>query len=235
MNDSNFYSHLTELRKRTLFSFFFVFLFSILIFLKSPFFIDLLGQEFRSNFINSDLIGKSPIDAFLVRLKVSFFLGFLISLPIILFEAWEFIKPGLKENERKYVFYFITLGSILGIGGALFCHILILPFALKFFYSQYELLSLKPIIHFNDYITLLIKLDLTFALIFELPIILVILAKINLIDSNFLKKYFRHAIVMIFTLAAILTPPDIITQVLMALPLIVLYGLSILLVRILVK
>ena len=103
----------------------------------------------RSNFINSDLIGKSPIDAFLVRLKVSFFLGFLISLPIILFEAWEFIKPGLKENERKYVFYFITLGSILGIGGTLFCHILILPFALKFFYSQYELLSLKPIIHFN--------------------------------------------------------------------------------------
>ena len=76
---------------------------------------------------------------------------------------------------------------------------------------------------------------MTFALIFELPIILVILAKINLIDSNFLKKYFRHAIVMIFTLAAILTPPDIITQVLMALPLIVLYGLSILLVRILVK
>ena len=196
---------------------------------------EFFGLNIMEETKNSDLIGKSPIDAFLVRLKVSFFLGFLISLPIILFEAWEFIKPGLKENERKYVFYFITLGSILGIGGALFCHILILPLALKFFYSQYELLSLKPIIHFNDYITLLIKLDLTFALVFELPIILVILAKINLIDSNFLKKYFRHSIVVIFTLAAILTPPDIITQVLMALPLIVLYGLSILLVKILVK
>ena len=235
MQEQNFFSHLTELRKRALISCFFVLLFSIFIFLKSPFFIELIGQEFKNNFLNSDLIGKSPIDAFLVRLKVSFFLGFLISLPIILFEAWEFIKPGLKENERKYFFYFITLGSILGIGGALFCHILIVPLALKFFYSQYELLSLKPIIHFNDYISLLIKLDLTFALIFELPIILVILAKVNLIDSNFLKKYFRHSIVVIFTLAAILTPPDIITQILMALPLIILYGLSIFLVKILVK
>ena len=235
MQDQNFYSHLMELRKRTLISCFFVFLFSIFIFVKSPFFIELISEEFKNNFLHSDLIGKSPIDAFLVRLKVSFFLGFLISIPVILFEAWEFIKPGLKENERKYFFYFITLGSILGIGGAVFCHILIVPLALKFFYSQYELLALKPIIHFNDYISLLIKLDLTFALIFELPIILIILAKINLIDSNFLKKYFRHSIVVIFTLAAVLTPPDIITQVLMALPLIVLYGLSIYLVKVIVK
>ncbi|MGI6680411.1 MAG: twin-arginine translocase subunit TatC [Bdellovibrionota bacterium] len=233
--DQNFYSHLKELRKRAFISLSFIVLFAIIIYAFSPDIIKLIDKQFKSYFLDTDLIGKSPIDAFLVRLKISAFLGFLLSLPIILFEIWEFIKPGLMKKEKKYFFLFLTIGSFLGIGGALFCHFLIVPIALKFFYSQYKLLSLKPIIHFNDYITLIIKFDATFALIFELPIILVILAKLDLVDSTFLKKYSRHAILVIFTLAAILTPPDVITQLLMAIPLVVLYFLSIYLVKILVK
>lgn len=234
-NDTNFYSHIKELRKRIIISVIVVVFFAILIFLKSPYFISLIDKQFKETFLATDLIGKSPIDAFIVRLKISVFLGFLLSLPLILFEAWEFIKPGLKENERKYFLSFILFGSTLGIGGALFCHYLIVPLALKFFYNQYELLSLKPIIHFSEYVSLLIKLDFTFALIFELPIILVILAKMNLIDSAFLKKYARHAILVIFILAAFLTPPDVITQIFLALPLLILYFLSIYLVKILAK
>lgn len=234
-DNQNFLYHLGELRSRIIFCLIFFLVFSLIIFSKSVFLIDIAQEEFKKNFSSISLIGKSPIDAFMIRIKVSIFIALFLSLPFILYEAWAFIKTGLRENEKKYSLIFLLSGSLLGIIGALFCHFYILPLALKFFYSQYNLLSLNPMIHFDEYVSFFIKLDLTFALVFELPIIFFILAKLGLINSKVLTKYARQAILIIVIIAAFLTPPDAVTQVLMAFPLVVLYYVSVYIVKLVEK
>jgi len=167
--------------------------------------------------------------AFFVALKVSFFAGILMAMPVILWQLWLFIAPGLYEHEKKMVLPFVVGGSLMFLVGVLFAYYVVTPFGFQFLITFGSFLY-TPLINIEDYVGFFTKIMLGFGIAFELPVIAYFLALLGLITDKTLKDYFKYAVVIIFFLAAILTPPDVLTQLLMAGPLILLYGLSILIV-----
>jgi len=180
---------------------------------------------------SSKFITTGVLEGFLTVLKVSFFVGLLLALPIVFWQIWLFVAPGLYDNEKKYIIPFVVFATFMFMCGAAFCYYIALPLALHFLvFFGGDIFSLMPRI--SEYISFLVKIMFGFGVSFELPVIAFFLAKLGLITDKTLKEYFRYAIVIIFVLAAMLTPPDVTSQFLMAIPLIALYGLSILIVKI---
>ncbi len=181
-------------------------------------------------------LGDEPLrffklmEPFIVHIKVSVYSGIFFSVPIILHQLWVFVAPGLLDQERKYLLPFIFMGSIFFLLGASLCYYIILPYGTAFFINFAP--SLKPTINIADYISFCIRLILVFGIVFELPLILVLLSKIGLISHKGLRKKRKYAYLLFFVIGATLTPPDPLTQTLMAGPLILMYELSILLTRI---
>lgn len=167
---------------------------------------------------------------FFVAMKVSFFAGLLASLPIVLAQIWLFVAPGLYENEKKMLYPFIFGGTIMFVAGALFAYYVVTPFGFSFLIA-FGAFEFVPLINIEDYIDFFAKIMFGFGLAFELPVICYFLALLGLIDDRMMTGFFRYAIVLIFIISAILTPPDVLTQILMAIPLTLLYGISILIVR----
>ncbi len=167
---------------------------------------------------------------FFVAMKVSFFAGLLASLPIVLAQIWLFVAPGLYENEKKMLYPFIFGGTIMFVAGALFAYYVVTPFGFSFLIA-FGAFEFVPLINIEDYIDFFAKIMFGFGLAFELPVICYFLALLGLIDDRMMTGFFRYAIVLIFIVSAILTPPDVLTQILMAIPLTLLYGISILIVR----
>ena len=167
--------------------------------------------------------------AFFVALKVSFFTAILLALPIILWQRWLFIAPGLYDNEKKMVLPFVIGGSVMFLVGILFAYYVVTPFGFQFLITFGSFLY-TPLINIEDYVGFFTKILVGFGIAFELPVFAYFLALLGLITDKTLKDYFKYAIVIIFLLAAFLTPPDVLTQLLMAFPLILLYGVSILIV-----
>ncbi len=168
--------------------------------------------------------------AFFVALKVSFFGGLLASLPIILYQLWRFIAPGLYENEKNMLIPFVVGGSLMFFIGVLFSYYVVTPFGFQFLIAFGSFLY-TPMINIEDYVGFFTKIMFGFGIAFELPVFAYFLALLGLVTDRTMIDFFKYAIVIIFIVAAILTPPDVITQLLMALPLTLLYGLSILIVR----
>ncbi len=167
----------------------------------------------------------APTEAFIVYLKLSLFGALVVSLPMTLYQAWAFIAPGLYAKEKKYVLPFVALGTIFfGIGGY-FSYKVILPFGLKFLLG-YGGDLIQPVISVSNYITFVTRMILVFGAVFELPLIVVFLTKLGIVTPELMKKHRKYAIVGAFVLGAILTPPDVFTQVLLAGPLIILYEVS---------
>lgn len=222
------FDHLAELRSRliasgiavlVLFLFFLAFSAPLLTFLRAP-----LEQALPA--ANNALHFTSPLEVFLANLKVSFLTALVCACPVWLFHFWRFISPGLLHKERRYVFPFMISSITLFLLGILFCYYIILPLALDFLIA----IGLKvgtPIITVSDYVSLLVILIFAFALIFETPLILVLLGVLGLIDSRDLRSYRKLVLVAIIVLAALLTPPDPISQVGLALPVYVMYELAI--------
>jgi len=167
--------------------------------------------------------------AFFVALKVSFFAGLLGALPFILYQLWLFVAPGLYSEEKKMVIPFVAGGSVMFFIGVIFAYYVVTPFGFQFFITFGSFLY-TPFINIEDYVGFFTKIMLGFGIAFELPVFAYFLALLGLVTDRTLKDFFKYAIVIIFILAAILTPPDVMTQLLMAAPLIILYGLSILIV-----
>ena len=168
--------------------------------------------------------------AFFVALKVSFFAGLFFALPIILWQLWLFIAPGLYDNEKKMVIPFVVGGSVMFTIGVLFAYYIVTPFGFQFLITFGSFLY-TPLINIEDYVGFFTKILLGFGIAFELPVVAYFLGLIGLITDRTLIHFFRYAIVMIFILAALLTPPDVLTQMLMAAPLIILYGASIIILK----
>lgn len=179
---------------------------------------------------DSFLIFTSPPDAFVTYIKISFYCGLLLSAPYMFLQLWKFISPGLYDHEKKHVLPFIIFSSLLFIMGVVFCYFLVLPLAFEFFIG-FTTDFLKPLFSLKEYLSLSLMLLFMFGLSFELPVFIFFLAKIGLVDGNSLRKYRRFAILAIFIVAAILTPPDVISQILMAIPLMGLYEISIVLAK----
>ncbi|TBR78906.1 twin-arginine translocase subunit TatC [Campylobacter novaezeelandiae] len=165
-------------------------------------------------------------------MKVSFFTAFIISLPIIFWQFWKFVSPGLYDNEKKLVIPFVSFASIMFILGALFCYFIVIPLAFKFLIDfGVKTQDFKPLISIGLYVGFFTKLIIAFGLAFEMPVITFFFAKLGLIDDAFLRKHFRISVLIIFIFSAMMTPPDMISQFLMAVPLCGLYGISILIAK----
>ena len=168
--------------------------------------------------------------AFFVALKVSFFAGLLGALPFILYQIWMFIAPGLYDNEKKMVLPFVVGGSVMFFVGVLFAYYIVTPFGFQFLITFGSFLY-TPFINIEDYVGFFTKIMMGFGLAFELPVFAYFLALLGLVTDKTLIDFFKYAIIIIFMVAALLTPPDVLTQLLMAAPLVILYGVSILIVR----
>ena len=179
----------------------------------------------------SSMIFTGLPEAFFIHMKIAFFASLLLTAPYTLFEIWRFVSPGLYKDEKKYVLPFIFFSSILFGGGVLFGYFIALPPAFAFFVS-FSTDFLKPMISFKEYLGLTLKFLLAFGLCFEMPVFMFFLAKLGIVNAKMLAKQRRYAILIIFIAAAILTPsPDAISQILMAIPLMILYEVSIIVVR----
>lgn len=223
--------HLHELRKRLIRSLLAIFILGIASYsFCDPLFVWLCAP-FKEAFPNDPLVGTSPADAIVIKITVSFFAGALLALPIVFHEVWKFISPGLYESEKKWVIPFILLTTLCFVAGVLFCYYEILPVSFRFFQEQYLSIELKPQVTLSSHLQLTLQCLVAFGLIFELPILSFCLARLGMLSYETILGGFRYIIVAIFIAAAVLSPPDVISQMLMAIPMLVLYGISILVVR----
>jgi sec-independent protein translocase protein TatC len=176
---------------------------------------------------NSYLIYTGLTEAFFTYMKIAFFASLIITSPYILYQIWKFISPGLLPNEKKYVVPFVISSSSLFIGGILFGYFIVLPTAFEFFVS-FNNEYLRAMLSFKDYLSLFVTFLLGFGVSFELPIFIFFLTKLRIVNAKMLSKQRRYAILIIFIVAAVLTPsPDALSQILMAIPLMFLYEISI--------
>jgi sec-independent protein translocase protein TatC len=182
-----------------------------------------------SEVFNPQVTTHQVAGTFFVALKVSFFAGLLMAMPFILYQLWLFVAPGLYSHEKKMVLPFVVGGSVMFLIGVLFAYYIVTPFGFQFLITFGSFLY-TPLINIEDYVGFLTKIMLGFGIAFELPVFAYFLALLGLVTDRTLKDFFKYAVVIIFVLAALLTPPDILTQLLMAAPLIILYGVSILIV-----
>jgi sec-independent protein translocase protein TatC len=185
-----------------------------------------LSQKAADGMVTTHQVGG----AFFVALKVSFFAGLLGALPFILYQIWLFISPGLYTNEKMMVLPFVVGGTVMFLVGVLFAYYVVTPFGFQFLITFGSFLY-TPLINIEDYVGFFTKIMMGFGIAFELPVFAYFLALLGLVTDRTLKDFFKYAVLIIFVVAALLTPPDVLTQLLMAFPLIVLYGVSIYIVR----
>lgn len=174
------------------------------------------------------LIGTGVTEAFFTRLKVSFIAAIFVASPVIFFQAWGFIEPGLIDTERRLAIPFVIAATFFFVSGAAFCYVFVFPVGYAFFLEEYANIGVAPQIRISEYLSFASRMLLAFGITFELPVVTFFLARVGMVDHTMLIGWFRYAIVVVFVVAAVLTPgPDIASQMLMAAPLLVLYVVSI--------
>jgi len=172
------------------------------------------------------IIYTAPAETVMLSIKIAVIGGLMLASPFVFQQAWSFISPALYKREKVLLIPTALASTVCFLGGVLFsCYML--PFMLKFL-TEFAAGTIDPFFRIDEYLNFLIKISLAFGFAFQLPVIVFVLSKIGLIDHKFLLRYFRYAIVLIFIVAAILTPPDVLSQILLAMPMLVLYALGIL-------
>jgi len=170
-------------------------------------------------------------EAFFTYLKVAFLSGLILAAPVIIYQFWRFVAPGLYHKEKRFFVPIVFLSTVFFVGGAFFGYFIVFPFGFKFFLG-FATDTIRPLPSMKEYLGFAAKLLLAFGLVFELPLVITFLARLGLVSVDFLKKNRKYALLLFFVFAAILTPPDVVTQIMMALPLMVLYEISIIGARI---
>lgn len=219
--------HLRELRKRMLI----IFAVVGVAFLVSWFFSAEIVQAIKRPVepYTGQLQFDTLTDPFFSHLKASLFAAIFLTFPFTLAQIYLFVGPGLYKKEKMIIWPFLLVSYPLFVGGGLFCYFFVFPLAVEFLVGFDT--SLVPSIRIGDYLTFTLRLTFVFGLVFELPLISLLLTRMGLLTPEFLSKNRRYALVIVFVAAAILTPPDVFTQLLLAGPLIVLYEISILVSR----
>jgi sec-independent protein translocase protein TatC len=180
---------------------------------------------------NSHIIATKMGEQFFAAMMVSFFTALIISLPVIFYQLWAFVAPGLYDSEKKLVIPFVASATLMFVMGAGFAYYVVFPVGFEYLVN-FGTGIVQAMISIDEYLDFFIKLMIAFGLSFELPVITFLLAKMGLVTDQSLVRFFRVAIVLIFVFAAIITPPDVMSQIFMAIPMIGLYGISILVARV---
>ncbi len=214
--------HLSELRRRIIFILISVAVTSA----GAYYFIDEILDFVTQAGGIEDFVFISPTEAFFVIIKLSLLTGLMGAMPFIFYQVWKYIGIALKKKERKYLIYFGPLSYLLFLIGAAFAFRGVLPLGIKFLLS-FSKQNITPMITLNAYVSFLGKMITAFGLMFELPVVILFLSKIGVVTPKTLKKGRKYAIVVIFVLAAFLTPPDVISQIMLAVPVLVMYEISI--------
>lgn len=223
-----FTSHLAELRNRLIKSVVAIALGFVVCYAVVDDIFALLAAPLRRLHIRGlTLIGTSVTEAFFTKMKVSFAAAVILASPVLLWQLWQFVAPGLYEHEKRYTKSFVLFGSFFFIAGGAFCYEIVVQLGLQFLLSRYEAIDVQPLLQVGDYLSAVSRLVLAFGAMFELPVLAFFLARVGIIDHRFLLRHSRYAIIAIALLAAVLTPPDLISQVLLMVPLALLYGLCI--------
>lgn len=239
LEEMSLIDHITELRKRLLWSFVYI----IIIFIFCFYFADQLFAFLAAPLVNlmdtengQGFIYTALQEAFFTELKIAFFFALFFSFPLIAIQIWKFIAPGLYKNEKNAFLPFLIATPILFFAGGSMVYYLISPIAWKFFLSYQNLNSsgipIRLEAKMGEYLSLMMRFIFAFGLAFQLPVVLGLLAKANLVTYVTLKKSRKYAIVIAFLAAAFLTPPDPFSQISLALPIIILYEISIYIAKI---
>ena len=233
-----FSEHLTELRSRLLVCVGTVLAFTVGTYAFKQRLFDLLTRPMQAAFkiahqINPEvperafkMAFKDPIEPFFTYLKVAVLAAVFLSVPVLLYQAWMFIAPGLYRHERKATAPFIVVSTAMFIGGAAFCYATVLPYGYGYLLT-YAGEVYVPTLMMREYLSLTAKLLIAFGLVFEVPVFIIFLARLGMVTPDGLVRYRKYAWVLVFVVAAVMTPPDVITQLFLAAPLVLLYEVSI--------
>lgn len=225
-------AHLQELRTRLIASFIAIGIGFVVCYTFSQTLFNILAKPlFKILPQGGSLIFTSVAEAFFTYMKVAFIGGLILASPFVLYQIWAFVAPGLYRHEKRYVVPLLLGGTLFFLFGVLFGYFIAIPIGFKFLLG-YATDLIKPMPSMKEYLSFSIKFLLAFGLVFEFPVVLVIMARIGIIDAKMMAKQRKYAILLIFIFAAVITPPDLISQVIMAVPLMGLYELSILLAKI---
>tara|TARA_B100001113_G_C20939927_1_gene548242 strand:+ start:55 stop:822 length:768 start_codon:yes stop_codon:yes gene_type:complete len=239
-NHNSFTSHFVELRSRLIKSLIFILVIFVLSYTFAEqiynFLVDPYAKAVKDDPTSRRLIFTALHETFITYLKVAFFSAVFLGSPLVLIQIYKFIAPGLYKNEKKAILPYLISTPILFLLGGLLVYYLVMPLAIKFFLSFETIgnstsLPIQLEAKVNEYLSLIMRLIFAFGISFQLPILLNLLARIGIVNSNYLKNTRRYVIVIIFTVAAVLTPPDPVTQIGLAIPLLLLYELSIITVK----
>lgn len=227
-DEMTFLEHLEDLRKRLFYSFvaLFVGLIPAWFFHKDLY--NILAVPVTKYLPEGTKLAFTKLTApFMLYIKVSFLAAIFFMSPFIFIQLWMFVAPGLYQKEKKYVVPFVLFTTIFFAGGAVFGYFVVFPFACRFFINMG--VDFQPVITVDDYFSLALRVLLGIALVFELPTLVFFLSRMGLITAQWMIKQFKYAVLAIFIIAAVITPtPDMVTQSIIAFPMLALYGLSIL-------
>ena len=222
-----FTSHLEELRERIIKSFIAVAIGFVICYGFKEKLFKILTHPLVSVMETGDkLIFTGLPEAFFTYLKVAFLAGLILAGPVIIYQFWMFVAPGLYKRERRMMIPIVLMSTVFFIGGALFGYFLVFPWGFKFFLS-FSSDTIKALPSMKEYLSFASKLLLAFGLVFELPIVITFMARLGLVTVPFLRENRKYAVLLFFVGAAMITPPDVVTQIMMAFPLMLLYEISI--------
>lgn len=222
--DLTLVGHLAELRKRLIYSAI-VLIAAVLIFYN---YAEIVVKDIVKISPDTEFVFIAPAELLMSYIKIAVVGGLVVAAPFLLIQIWLFISPGLKLEEKKYVIISLVTGSLFFIIGIIFSYIVVLPTMIKFFIG-FQIEEVQAMLSFRTYLDFVINTLLAFGLIFELPILMVLVTRLGLVKIEFLKKNRKMFILVIFIIAAILTPPDVISQILIGLPMLALFEIGILL------
>ncbi len=220
-------AHLEELRKRLIYSFLSIGVAFAISYAYIKEIVEILMRPLVQILpAGSSLVFTAVPEAFFTYLKAALLAGVFFSSPFILYQIWAFVSPGLYEREKKYIYPYLFVSTIFFVAGALFCYLIVFPVVFRFFLS-FATKDIRPLPAIKEYLTFTIKLLLAFGLLFQWPALILFLSRMGVVSSKTLAKNRKYAILGIFVAAAVLTPPDLVSQLLLAGPLLVMYEGSI--------
>lgn len=222
----SYVEHLSELRRRLLLSALAVVAASVGAYSLRETLVDLVLRPVAA----VPFVFLDPPELFLANVKIAIVAGLAVASPFVLFQVWIFVRPGLKRGERMIVGLAILFGTLFFAAGVLFGYLVVLPMTLRFF-LQYETAAIRASLSFGSYVGFLTSLLLAFGIAFELPLLVLVLARLGIVDASLLARSRKYALLIILVVAAILTPPDVVSQLLLAGPMLVLYEIGILAAR----